>query len=239
VLDAHFEEKVEAMSDPLKVMLVDDHVLFRQGVASLLASRPDIEVVGSVGSGWDALEVAREKLPDVILMDIEMPRMGGLEATRLIKQELPHIKIVILTVVDDDATVFEAIKSGAQGYLLKDLEAYQLFDMLDGLRRGEAPLSGGIAAKILDEFAHPDQGSDTPASLSGDLSDREREVLKLLVTGMSNKEIADILVVTENTIKTHLTNILAKLHLQNRIQAAVFAVRQGLADTSTSEHFRV
>jgi DNA-binding NarL/FixJ family response regulator len=219
--------------DKLRVMLVDDHALFRQGVESLLASRPDIEVVGSVGDGQEAISIASETTPDVILMDIEMPRCNGLEATRQISHDLPNTKIVVLTVVDDDETVFEAIKSGAQGYLLKDLEAYQLFDMLDGIRKGNAPLSGGIAAKILAEFSRPEPQPEVAHKVTEDLSDREREVLSLLVDGKTNKEIADILVVTENTIKTHLTNILTKLHLQNRIQAAVYAVRQGLVDPDT------
>lgn len=216
--------------DPLRILLVDDHKLFRQGVMSLLASRPGIEVVGSASDGLEALQQARLTLPDVILMDIEMPRCNGLEATRLIKRELPNTMIVILTVVDDDETVFEAVKCGAQGYLLKDLEAYQLYDMLDGLRRGEAPLSGGIAAKILNEFNRPQLADNDLAKPTEELSDREREVLELLVTGMTNKEIADSLVITENTVKTHLTNILFKLHLQNRIQAAVYAITQGLVD---------
>jgi two-component system, NarL family, nitrate/nitrite response regulator NarL len=219
--------------DPLKVLLVDDHALFRQGVESLLATRPDIEVVGSVGDGFEAISVARETIPDVILMDIEMPRCNGLEATRQISRELPKTKIVVLTVVDDDETVFEAIKCGAQGYLLKDLEAYQLFDMLDGIRKGDAPLSGGIAAKILAEFTHPEPLAAAEHRVDEELSDRERQVLSLLVEGKTNKEIADILIVTENTVKTHLTNILTKLHLQNRIQAAVYAVRQGLVDGDT------
>jgi DNA-binding NarL/FixJ family response regulator len=214
--------------EPLRVLLVDDHTLFRRGLESLLASRSGIEVVGSVGDGCEAVRVAQKTMPDAVLMDIEMPHCDGLEATRQIKRELPHTKIIILTVVDDDETVFKAIKSGAQGYLLKDLEAYQLFDMLEGLRRGEAPLSGSIAAKILDEFNHPEPAPSPHTKTSEELSGREREVLELLVAGKTNKEIADLLMVTENTVKTHLANILAKLHLQNRIQAAVYAVSQGL-----------
>lgn len=221
--------------DPLRILLVDDHKLFRQGVMSLLVSRPGIEVVGSASDGQEALQQARLTLPDVILMDIEMPRCNGLEATRMIKRELPHIKIIILTVVDDDETVFEAVKNGASGYLLKDLEAYQLFDMLDGLKRGEAPLSGGIAAKILGEFNRPHGSTSDPAKQTDELSEREREVLELLVKGKSNREIAEALVVTENTVKTHLTNILTKLHLQNRIQAAVYAVTQGLVIPQSRE----
>jgi len=215
--------------ETLRVLLVDDHALFRQGVQSLLESRPNIEVVGTVGDGYEAVRMVRELMPDVVLMDVEMPNCGGLEATRQIKHEFPHVKIVILSVVDDYDTIFEAIKSGAQGYLLKNLEAYQLFDMLDGLRRGDAPLSGSIAAKILMEFNRP-AVAEKALPMQEELSERERQVLELLVTGMTNKEIAEVLVITENTVKTYLGNILAKLHLQNRIQAAVYAVRQGLVD---------
>ncbi len=188
--------------EPLRVLLVDDHKLFRQGVQSLLASRPDFEVVGSAGDGFEAIRLARETMPDVILMDVEMPRCNGLEATQQIKRELPHIKIIMLTVVDDDEVVFEAIKSGAQGYLLKDLEARQLFEMLEGLRRGEAPLSGGIAAKILEEFSHMEAAPSAQPRVGEELSEREHKVLELMVAGKSNKEIAEALVITENTVKT-------------------------------------
>ncbi len=214
----------------LRVLLVDDHALFRQGVKSLLESRPNIEVVGTAADGYEAIDLARATKPQIILMDIEMPHCDGLEATRQIKQEFPDVKIVVLSVVEDHDTIFQALKNGAQGYLLKNLEAYQLFDMLDGLQRGEAPLSGSIAAKILTEFNHPPAVSATDHLQPEALSDRERQVLELLVTGMTNKEIAEALVITENTVKTYLTNILAKLHLQNRIQAAVYAVSQGLVD---------
>ncbi|MCC6615100.1 MAG: response regulator transcription factor [Anaerolineae bacterium] len=215
--------------DALRVLLVDDHTLFRHGMKSLLDACPNVEVVGSAADGYEALSLTRQTQPDVILMDIEMPRCNGLEATRLIKGEFPQVVVVILTVVEDDETVFEAIKCGAQGYLLKTLEAYQLYDLLEGLRRGDAPLSGAIAAKILREFTHPKpQGDDQPVVEA--LTERERDVLELIVEGKTNKEIGDALYVTENTVKNYLSNILAKLHLQNRIQAAVYAVTQGLVD---------
>ncbi len=217
--------------DALRILLVDDHALFRQGLKSLLEARPNIEVVGTAGDGLEAIALARTTVPHVILMDIEMPRCDGLEATRQIKREFPHIKIVVLTVVDDEDTIFEAIKCGAQGYLLKTLEAYQLYDMLDGLQRGDAPLSGVIAAKILKEFRHPEPAHDQKPQLVEELSERESQVLELIVMGKTNKEIADALVIAENTVKTYLANILAKLHLQNRIQAAVYAVSQGLVHT--------
>lgn len=218
----------------LRVLLADDHALFRQGVKSLLASRPNIQVVGTVGDGCEAIRMVRELVPDVVLMDIGMPNCDGLEATRRIKLEFPHVKIVILSVVDDHDTIFEAIKSGAQGYLLKNLEADQLFNMLDGLQRGDAPLSGSIAAKILEEFSHP-PSSEKEFPLREPLSERERQVLELIVAGMTNKEIAEKLVITENTVKTYIGNILVKLHLDNRIQAAVYAVRQGLVHFPDSD----
>ncbi len=221
--------------EPLRVLLVDDHALFRQGVKSLLDSRPNIEVVGTAKDGCEAVTLARQMLPDVILMDIEMPYCDGLEATRKIKRELPHVQIVMLTVVDDADAIYEAIRAGAQGYLLKDLEAQQLCAMLDGLRRGEAPLSGAIAAKILEEFRQMVPVPSEQPAYADPLSDREREVLQLLVCGKSNAEIAAELTLTENTVKTHLSNILAKLHLKNRIQAAVYAVSRGLVDAPSQE----
>lgn len=214
----------------LRILLVDDHVLFRKGVAALLVRRPDMEVVGEANNGEEALEVAREVLPDVILMDINMPVCNGLEATRHIKREMPHVKIVMLTVSDDDKHLFEAIKSGAQGYLLKDLETQQLYDLLESISRGEAPLSGVIAAKILQEFTRPEADSDQGPEVIEELTPREVDILQLVVEGMTNKEIATALVISENTVKIHMRNILEKLHLQNRIQVAVYAVRQGLVD---------
>lgn len=214
----------------LRILLVDDHILFRKGVGALLARRQDMEIVGEVGNGLEAIDAARELIPDVILMDIAMPKCNGLEATRQIKREMPHVKIVILTVSDDDQTLFEAIKSGAQGYLLKDLEPYQLYDYLESISRGEAPLSGAVAAKILKEFTHPGASLPQEPDVIDELTPRETNILQLVTEGKSNKEIASDLFISENTVKIHLRNILEKLHLQNRIQAAVYAVRQGLVE---------
>jgi DNA-binding NarL/FixJ family response regulator len=218
------------MQEKLRILLVDDHVLFRKGVASLLQGRPNLEIVGEARNGLEALSMARELLPDIVLMDVNMPECDGLEATRLIKQELPGIQIIMLTVSDDDDDLFTAIKSGAKGYLLKNLEPEQLFDMLEGVRQGEAPISGTIAARILQEFRQPEQTSFKLEEGGEALTPREIEVLEQVVYGATNKEIAEALYITENTVKIHLRNILEKLQVQNRIQAAVHAVREGLVE---------
>ncbi len=216
----------------MRILLVDDHIIFRKGVAALLSNREDMTIVGEVGNGLEAIQAARELLPNVILMDINMPKCNGLEATRRIKRELPHIKIIMLTVADDDQNLFEAIKSGAQGYLLKNLEPDRLYDFLESISRDEAPLSGAIAAKILKEFSQPSAYSQQESDVIETLTPREISILELVVDGLTNKEIAAKLYISDNTVKIHLRNILEKLHLQNRIQAAVYAVRKGLVDES-------
>jgi DNA-binding NarL/FixJ family response regulator len=213
----------------LRILLVDDHILFRKGIAALLDARPDIQIVGEASDGLEAINKSRELLPDIILMDVGMPVLNGLEATKQIKKEMPHVLIVMLTASDEDQNLFTAIKNGAQGYLLKDLEPYQLYDLLENISKGEAPLSGAIASKILKEFTQPRVLEDARETI-GELTSREIDVLNLIAEGKTNREIADKLVISENTVKIHLRNILDKLHLQNRIQAAVYAVRQGLID---------
>lgn len=211
----------------LRIVLADDHVLFRKGVAAVLTSRPEYAVVGEAGDGLEAIEVARAKAPDLILMDLAMPRCNGLEATRMIKAEMPHTKIIVLTVSDTEHDLFGAIKNGADGYLLKNIQPAQLYEMLDGLQRGEAPITGVLASKILKEFRDPE---DHTSSVDGgnQLTARERQVLVLLVQGLTNKEIAAALSVAEDTVRSHVRQILEKLHLQNRIQAAVYAVQKGM-----------
>lgn len=221
--------------EPLRILLVDDHVLFRKGIASLLANRKDLTVVAEASDGLEAVTIARETLPDIILLDVNMPRQDGIETAKIIKREMPHIHIVMLTVSDDDANLFEAIKNGAQGYLLKNLEPQELYKMLDKVRHGEAAISGAMAMKILREFSQPpERQAEQLTSKVDELTQREIEVLEQVVTGASNKEIADILHITENTVKIHLRNILEKLQVQNRIQAAVQAVRKGLIDESSA-----
>lgn len=212
----------------MRILIADDHALFRDGLQSLLLAR-GITVVGEARNGREAVELARQHHPDIILMDLSMPEMTGLEATRLISAELPDVKVVVLTASEDDADLFEAIKSGAQGFLPKDIESSRLFALLEGVSRGEPALTPSIARKLLGEFAHPVPArQEQPTEL---LTDREREVLELLIQGItSNRDLAERLFVSENTIKYHLRNILAKLHVQNRAQVISYAVRNRLVE---------
>ena len=213
----------------IRVLLVDDHTLFRQGIARLLRAEPDFEVVGEAGDGLEAIERAQALQPDVILMDVNMPRATGLEAARRIRQTCPQSKIVMLTISEVDATLFEAVKSGAQGYLLKDMEPQVLFETLRGVARAEASISPRMTAKLLGEFARQARGASEGHPSSPTLSEREKSLLALIAEGKSNKEVAAALGLAENTVKSHLKNLLAKLHLENRVQAAAFALQEGLA----------
>jgi DNA-binding NarL/FixJ family response regulator len=217
----------------IRVLLADDHALFRRGVASLLAAERDFEVVGEAVNGSQALEMARELMPDVILMDISMPVLDGLEATRRIKAEMPYVRIVMLTATDGESSLFDAVKSGAQGYLLKNLEPQALYGTLRGVVRGEAPMSRVMAGRLLEEFARQSRAPAPPPA--AELTQREAEVLEHVARGRSNKEIASTLVIAENTVKNHLKNILEKLHLENRVQAATFALHHGLVKKPPGE----
>ncbi|MDI3339590.1 MAG: response regulator transcription factor [Sphaerobacter sp.] len=210
----------------MRVVIADDHALFRDGLRSLLEAR-GVEVVAEARNGREAVEQARALRPDVVLMDLTMPEMGGLEATRLISAELPEVSVVVLTASEEDADLFEAIKSGADGFLPKDLEAETFFALLEGVSEGQPALTPSLARKVLNEFARP--AAPRPERTAEELTEREREVLELLVQGVtSNRELADRLFVSENTVKYHLRNILTKLHLQNRAQVIAYALRHGL-----------
>ena len=218
----------------MRVLLADDHALFRAGIASLLKAW-GMETVGQAANGLEALAQARALRPDLILMDIGMAPCNGLEATRLIKAELPETRIVIVTVSDDDDDLFEAVKSGAEGYLLKDISEEELGRTLTGIATGEPALSPGLAAKILDEFARLSREDPAKEAELDGLTPREREVLELVVTGATNREIAAALSISENTVSFHMKHILAKLHLKNRAQAVACAIRSGLVTVSEDE----
>jgi DNA-binding NarL/FixJ family response regulator len=218
-------------SGKLRVLLVDDHTLFRKGIASMLSDRDDMEVVGDVENGREAVDAARAKSPDLVLMDVHMPGGDGLTAVKAIKKNMPQVKVVMLTAFDDDEDLFAAIKNGADGYMLKNLTPSQFFNLLEGVTRGEAAISGVLADRILNEFRKTDEELRTGSEIHPALTPREIETLELLVQGKTNKEIAALLSVSENTVKRHLVDIMGKLHLENRIQLAVYAVHQGLDNT--------
>jgi two-component system nitrate/nitrite response regulator NarL len=212
----------------VRILLVDDQNLFRRCLAALLASAEDLEVIGEAADGREAVEKARSLRPDLVLMDIHMPVCDGIQATRLIKAEHPEIKVVALTVSEEDDDLFQAISSGAEGYLLKNLYPEELFQLIRGATAGESPVSPAMATRLLQEFRQPSRSNQKHAPAS-ELTPREREILQLLAEGLSNAEIASRLYVVEGTVKNHLHNILGKLQLTNRVQAAAFALRQGLA----------
>ena len=213
----------------MRILIADDHALFRDSLRSLLEAK-EFTVVGEAKNGREAVELARRLKPEIVLMDLAMPEVDGLTATKLISADIPDVKVVVLTASDDDANLFEAIKSGAQGYLLKNLESEEFFTLLEGVRHGEPALTPSLARKLLHEFARP----TAPAREVHDpdaLTDREREVLELLVQGVtSNRRLAKQLGVSENTVKFHVRNILDKLHLHNRAQVVGFALRNRLVD---------
>ncbi len=218
----------------MRILIADDHALFRDSLRSLLESH-DLEVVGEAKNGKEAVELTWDSKPDVVLMDLMMPEMDGLEATKRIAAELPDVKVIILTASDDDNNLFEAIKSGARGYLLKDLESSQFFSLLEGVGRGEPALTPSVARKLLDEFARPKKPSKEEYDPDA-LTDREREVLELMVQGTtSNRKLAKHLGVSENTVKFHVRNILDKLHLHNRAQVVAYALRTRLVDSPQQE----
>lgn len=204
----------------MRVLLADDHALVRAGIASLLRAL-GVEVVGEAGDGDEALRYARELRPDLILMDVRMPGRNGLDATRAIKTELPEIKVVMLTVSDDEADLFEAVKSGAEGYLLKNMREEEFTELLTRVRNGEPTMSPPLARKLLKEFARLKEES------SDGLTRRERDVLGLVAQGSTNKEIAAALFISANTVDFHVRNILAKLHLRNRTQVVAWALEHG------------
>ena len=213
----------------IRVLLADDHHLFREGLANILNQQVDFEVIGEASDGLEALIKARELEPDLILMDVSMPGCDGLEATQQIKAELPDTTIVMLTVCDENEKLFEAIRNGAQGYLLKSIRSAEMLHLLRGAVRGEAAITAALGGRMLEEFRRVSQrAADFPADNPVALTAREQEVLSLVAEGATNKEIAQQLHLSMHTVKSHMRKILAKLHLDRRHEAASYARRQGL-----------
>jgi DNA-binding NarL/FixJ family response regulator len=212
----------------IRVVIVDDHGLFRTGLRSLLEEQ-EIEVVGEAGDGVEALEVVREATPDVVLMDLNMPGMSGVEATERIAHVAPLTRVVVLTISDDDTDVMDAILAGACGYLLKDSSIHDLVRGIRAASVGESLISPQIASKVLQHLRAASTAPHAAEMIRSELSDREIEVLRLIANGKDNAEIARELTISPKTVKNHISNILVKLQIDNRIQAAVYAVRSGLA----------
>jgi DNA-binding NarL/FixJ family response regulator len=215
--------------EPIRVLVVDDHALFRRGLEMVLAQEPDIEVVGEAGDGSEAVEQAADLLPDVVLMDVRMPRRSGIEACTAIKEVAPSTRIIMLTMSDEEADLYEAIKAGASGYLLKEISIDEVATAIRAVAGGQSLISPAMATKLLNEFAtlvkRDDERNQVPVPK---LTDRELDVLRLVSRGMNNREIGQQLFISENTVKNHIRNILDKLQLHSRMEAVVYAVREKL-----------
>ena len=218
-----------AGTEPVRVLVVDDQELFRRGLIMLLSGDADIEVVGEASDGITATELAVKTAPDVILLDVRMPRRTGVEACRGIKEAVPSAKIIMLTVSDEEADLYESVKNGASGYLLKDSSIEEVAQAIRVVNEGQSLISPSMAVKLIDEFkqmSKPDR-EQGPALR---LTERELEVLRLVAKGLNNREVAKELFISENTVKNHVRNILEKLHLHSRMEAVVYAVREKLLD---------
>ncbi len=213
------------MTEPVTVFIVDDHTVVRQGIRAYLETQPDLAVIGEAGEGTEAVRRAAEVVPDVVLMDLAMPGMDGVEATRRIRTLSPRTQVVVLTSYHEDAHIFPAIKAGAISYLLKDVAPEELAEAIRAAARGEAVLHPRVAARVMAELRGAREEVPNPFT---DLTDREMDVLRLIAEGLSNAEIAGRLVISEKTVKGYVSNILSKLHLSDRTQAAVYAWKQGV-----------
>lgn len=216
--------------DVIKVLIVDDHRVVREGISAILNIVDDIDVLGEAKDGQEAIEQARALLPDVVLIDISMPRMDGVEATRAIKREHPHMGIVALTMYEEEQYIYDMIRAGATGYLLKDTDSSELTKAIRAIYRGESLINPSVASKILSEFSQLSEGKGRRVRADHDLTERELSVIRLLAEGKTNKEIANALNLSEKTVKNHVRNIFHKLHAYDRTHAAMLALRKGLID---------
>ncbi len=211
----------------IKVLIVDDHALFRKGTRGALQGMEQFSIVGEASDGIQALEAAMRLSPDVVLMDLHMPRQGGLDTIKALQKQVPGARVLVLTMSEKEADLFAAVKAGAAGYLLKDVESHKLAEAVEAVARGEAAFSPGLAHRILDEFSGKTEAApDQPSKLA--LSPREQEIMKLVAQGQSNRQIGESLFISENTVKTHLKNTLEKLHMHSRAQAAAYIAGLGL-----------
>jgi two-component system NarL family response regulator len=221
----------EPARERLRVLIADDHALFRRGLEMVLDNEPDIEVVGEAHDGDQAVDRAAELMPDVVLMDVRMPRRSGIEATQKIKEQLPHVKILVLTNSDEEADLYDSIKAGASGYLLKEISSEEVADSIRSVMQGHSRISPAMASKLLTEFQAMTKREDDRQPLAPPrLTDRELEVLSLVAQGKGNRDIAGDLFISENTVKNHIRNILEKLQLHSRMEAVIYAVREKLLD---------
>lgn len=213
------------MMEKISVLIADDHTLFRRGIRKMIEAEDDMQVVDEASNGVEAVQACRELMPDVILMDIQMPEMDGIEATRIIHSEMPHIGIVFITMYENDEFVFRGIQVGGRGYILKDADPDTMLRAIRAVTHGESLLGPSIALKVMH---HLSSFEKAPESLVDKLTPREIDVLKLIAEGISNKEIAIRLTISEKTVKNHINNILSKLHLYDRTQATLYAIRSGI-----------
>ena len=229
---AESEQTEQAGSgDPIRVLVVDDHALFRRGLEMVLEQEFDIEVVGEASDGAEAVEKAVETTPDIVLMDVRMPKRGGIDACTSIKDAVPSTKIIMLTISDEEADLYDAIKAGAMGYLLKEISIEEVASAIRAVHGGQSLISPSMASKLLNEFASMIKRTDERQQLpTPRLTEREMEVLRLVAKGMNNRDIAKQLFISENTVKNHIRNILEKLQLHSRMEAVVYAVREKLLE---------
>jgi two-component system NarL family response regulator len=224
-------EPTGATADSIRVLVVDDHALFRRGLQMVLEQEPDIEVVGEASDGAEAVERAADTTPDIVLMDVRMPKGGGIDACTAIHETVPSAKIIMLTISDEEADLYDAIKAGAMGYLLKEISIEEVASAIRAVHGGQSLISPSMASKLLTEFASMIKRTDDRQQVpTPRLTDREMEVLKLVAKGLNNRDIAKQLFISENTVKNHIRNILEKLQLHSRMEAVVYAVREKLLE---------